>query len=141
MSSCQLFFSVLASFAFLTRHVPGPCHLFPSLLVCQRNYEPANPIKSVDSVLADFSSLQERQSRICDNLSDASFGAMRTGNFGDGFNTIKMSLCNHLDHLSRRSAVPETAQNKWARFARIISRAQGGPHDCRDTAISRLESP
>jgi hypothetical protein len=75
------------------------------------------------------------------NLPDAISGAMRTGNFGIGINTIKIIVFNHLEHLSRRSAVPERAKIKWASFPGLISRAQRRLHDCRDTAISRSESP
>jgi hypothetical protein len=68
---------------------------------------------------------------------------MTTVNFGDGVNDIKMIICNHLEHLqvSRRSAVPETAQSQWACFSGVNSslRAQGGQHNRRDTAISRSE--
>jgi hypothetical protein len=59
---------------------------------------------------------------------------MKTGNFGNGFNAIKIIICNHLQHLSRRSAVPERAKSRWVRFAGIISRVQGGPHDRCETA-------
>jgi hypothetical protein len=66
---------------------------------------------------------------------------MRTCNFGDGFKTVTNVLFNHLENLSRRSAVPGTAQSKWALFAGTISRAQEGLRDRRGAAISRSESP
>ncbi len=58
---------------------------------------------------------------------------MRTGSFGDGFDTVAISLYNHLEHLSRSLAVPGMARIKCALFEGTISRHREG----RTSAVAR----
>ncbi len=91
MSGCRFFLSVFLSFAFLT-HVPASCHLFPYVIVLQRISE---LVYLINLVLADLSCLQHRQrprAGFAINLSDASSGAIRTGNSGDSFNAIEINI-------------------------------------------------
>ncbi len=120
-----------------TRSLPFmPVHL-DSTIVCQHIYEPVKPL---NSVLADLLTCRSARARFAKNLSNVICGAMRTSSFGDGFNNISLSLCNHFGR-ARMCSFCFAAQSKCALFAGIISRAQGGPHDRRGTAISRSESP